>query len=267
MSCAAPPLDLRADAIRSLVTVPDQRSPSTISQLVSGFDTTREYTLVYYWAMTDEQSIYDGFCGITTEANGAFLDLMETKPVTAYQYFEQKIVFTPSAADLNLTFTFACNGDYFYGAQFNVDDFTVVTSCPTCSLADTPPLDATCGAYGAAGNSSALIGSGDASSVANCAESCASTSGCLSFSFYGGASSGSASSCELYSGSVDELEVSFFPFGYPFYDIGCFQCAAQPSSTTASSTAQPTSTTTASSTSQLTSTTAAASPPLPTPTD
>jgi hypothetical protein len=89
-----------------------------------------DYTLAYYWGLTDSQLIYDGDCEITTTANGQLLDIMSTKRVTPYQYFEQQIVFTPAAASLQLAFTFSCNGDYFYGADFIVDDFTMEASRP-----------------------------------------------------------------------------------------------------------------------------------------
>ncbi|OIW23278.1 hypothetical protein CONLIGDRAFT_686717 [Coniochaeta ligniaria NRRL 30616] len=218
-----------------LAPVPDQSEPSSISQTVSGFDTTKEYTISYYWGLTDNQQIYDGNCVITTTANGQQLDLLYTKRVTAYQYFQQKIVFTPAASSLQLTFQFSCNGDYFYGADFNIDDITVEAACPPCSLLDPQPSGASCGLVGGASNYPAQIDGGDASSRANCAYSCDVTDGCQSLAYFDGQAHNSASACQLYSVPFDQLQFGAYAYGEEFYELDCFQCDAPVTATATAS--------------------------------
>lgn len=255
-----------SNVTRSLIDIPDQDSSSTISQIVTGFDTTQEYTISYYWALTDDQTLYDSTCYITTTANRQVLDFMDTQRVPAYTYYQRTIVFQPSDSELELAFTFDCGrGDYFGSAQFIADDFTVEAPCvtlPTCSLVGPPTSGVSCGVVGVAGNSSSEIGTANATSLATCAEICSATSYCDSFSYDGPAAN---ATCTMFAAPIEDLDFSAVDDGDPFYYLACFRCDAQLSSPASPTTTQHASTTTTSTSSSTASTTHSTVPPSPTP--
>lgn len=212
------------------VSIPNKDDPTSISQALSGFDTTQQYTLTYYWGLTTKQEIYDSRCHVKVSMDSQTLDSSNIGRNTPYAYHQYKIVFTPPSASPLLTLTFVCDSGYFYGAELLIDDITLAPYTPPCTAA--APDNAICGVQGSITAPDAYTfqitdATTDTSSLENCALSCAQTPLCETFSYEGNRAgdAGSGAGCALFSASPDRLGFVEQSYAYTYYQTECFQCS------------------------------------------
>ncbi|KAM5369075.1 hypothetical protein ACJZ2D_009170 [Fusarium nematophilum] len=200
------------------------RPPFPLRQTVKGLDPTKKYLLTFHWTFHEEASIMGCYFYTYFPYLIEYRNLPRDPPIN--RYVKRQIVVTPpTVTSADLWFHWYCYGGTDWpGAAIRFDDISVVEYHPPCTSVNAQSEDRTCGRRGYFANTAAssyvIDFPADWISVAFCAQACANTQGCKTFT-HSGTDQGL---CKLYSATPQQLDFRELANGGPVYEPACFQC-------------------------------------------
>ncbi|RSL46541.1 hypothetical protein CEP54_013811 [Fusarium duplospermum] len=200
-----------------------------LRQTVTGIDGTKKYLLTFYWTFTDVGSIQ----GITCEFFTYVQTLLHgytirnpTQPVNKYVKRELVASFPTSTTSADVLFHWKCYSTQstWPGAEVRIDNVSLVEYDPPCTLRDAPSDELTCAGVGRFNNpaaeSYAIPFSSELIHFDFCAQACAGTQGCKTFTHSGLP----IAVCKLYSATPQELDFQASTSGIRVNQPECYQC-------------------------------------------